>query len=267
MKVTRRTQTKFSYSFIACILLLIITILKSQEDKIEKTLKEPSKEIQQKALMFTEGRSAIYKGLSKLGYIDVHVFFVERGGVVAVDAETGEVTYAFYGIPKKPGPKISLEEALKKVTTWLTKKSVSLEGWILERREALPMMYAFRWVKRSPEGIRLLSLIDVSTDFDGSVISFSRIDRPVKISLKPKVNKEEVIKIAVKAAEESFKENLRNFKVMKQELLVWFNKKGEQELYWEILLEGEGKIEPYKHHNQTIIWINAHTGEVVRVMW
>lgn len=267
MKVTRRAQTKFGLFLIACTLPLTITILKSQESKMRQMPKEPPKEMMQKVLLFTDGRPVIYKGSSKSGHIDVHVFIVEDGGVIQVDAETGEVEYVFFGFPKKPGVRIGLEEAFEKVKTWLTQRGVSLEGWILERKEVLPMMYAFGWVKRSPEGVRLLSLMDVFTAFDGSITSFSRIDRPVKISLKPKISKEEVTKIAIEVANRSFKAKLSNFKIMKQELLIWFNKKGEQELYWEILLEGEGKEEPYKHHNQTIIWINAHTGEVVRVMW
>lgn len=192
---------------------------------------------------------------------------MEGGGVIEVDAETNEVTTAFYRIPQKPGPKISLEEALERVKMWLTQRGVALEGWILERKEALPMMYAFRWVKRSPEGIRLLSLMYVFTDFDGSVTLFDQIDRSVKVSLKPKVSKEEAISIEIKEAKRSFEAKLSNFKVIGQQLLVWFNKKGEQELYWEVSLEGEEKEEPYKHHNRTIVWVNAHTGEVVRVMW
>lgn len=262
-----KTQIQFYSLFLIFVLLLTYSVLKSQESKTEQMPKELVKEVIPKILLFTDGRSVIYKGRSKSGWIEVHSFIVEGGGVIEVDAETNEITSVFYGIPKQPGPKISLEEAFEKVKIWLAQKGVSLEGWVLERKEALTMGYTFEWVKRSPEGVRLLSLMNVFTEFDGSVISFDRIDRPVKISLRPKVIKEESIKIAIKEAERSFKEKLINFKVIKQQLLVWFNRKGEQELYWEISLIGEGKEEPYKHHNQTIIWINAHTGEIVRVMW
>lgn len=267
MKVTRRTQTQLYSLLLAFMLLLIHSVLKSQESKMEQVPKEFPKEVMQKILLFTDGRPVIYKGRSKSGWIEVHSFVVEGGGVIEVDAETNEVTSAFYGFPKKPGPKISLDEAFEKVKAWLMQRGVSLEGWKLERKEALPMGYTFEWVKRSPEGVRLLSLMNVFTDFDGSIISFDRIDRPVKISLKPKISKEEAIKIAIKEAEQSFKTKLSNFKVIGQQLLVWFNKKGKQELYWEVSLKGEGKEEPYKHHNQTIVWINAHTGEIVRMMW
>lgn len=267
MKVAKRTQIQLYSLFFTFALLLPLSVLKSQESKTEQVPKEFPKEVMQKILLFTDGRPVIYKGRSKSGWIEVHSFVVEGGGVIEVDAETNEVTSAFYRSPQKPGPKISLDEAFEKVKVWLMQRGVSLEGWKLERKEVLPMRYAFRWVKRSPEGVRLLSLIDIFTEFDGSITSFNRIDRPVKISLKPKVSKDEAIKIAINEAERSFKTKLSNFKVIGQQLLVWFNKKGEQELYWEVSLEGEGKEEPYKHHNQTIVWINAHTSEVVRVMW
>ena len=89
---------------------------------------------------------------------------------------------------------------------------------------------------------------------DGAIRYFWRVERETEIPLKPLVNTEKAIEIAMQAA----KLAQGRVRVTRRHLRVWFNEKGQQCLWWEITLQGDDL--------QRKVILNAYTGELVAVL-
>lgn len=221
-----------------------------------RNLSQPDDMVVQRVARFADGYSLSFQGKVKMGWQECWVF---TGGkaCIYVDAVTGQVTAAFYSPPATSAEKIGLKEAKARAETWLTERGISLARWLLEEekvydRGSLGKEYVFCWVKRSPKGIRLPCILKVAISEDGTIRQFWKVERVVRISLEPSIDVARAIKIAAKAS------GLTSFQTTRQELRVWFDQAGKQQLWWDITLQG-GELE------RRVI-LNAHTGEVIAVL-
>lgn len=218
----------------------------------------PPSNIVQQALRFADGHSLAFQGKAKIAWQECYIFLGDIGSIY-VDTLTGQVTAAFYKLSVPRREQITQEEAEKKAKSWLMEHVITLSGWILEDRRVYDRgsagkEYAFRWVKRSPEGIYLPCILKVTVGEDGAIRYFWRVERKTEIPLKPFIKMEKAIEIAMQAA----KPAQGKVMVTRRHLRVWFNEKGQQCLWWEITLR-EGDLQ-----HQVIL--NAHTGELVAVL-
>lgn len=245
---------KYTKTTLWCVWLTLITVQVGESQK--PISPHPPKNIVQQALRFANGQQISFQGRIKKAWQECYMFTGEVG-YIYVDAVTGQVTAAFYKLSTPSKEKqIDLEEAEKTVKLWLKEKGVTLDGWILEERKVydrgdVGKEYKFHWAKRSPKGVRLPCVLWVNIRGDGTISSFLRIERNTEVSLEPSIRMEEAMKIAIKAA------GLSQAKLTRKELFVWFNEKGQQELWWEIELQGNA--------SQRTVIINADTGEVIAV--
>ena len=218
----------------------------------------PPSNIVQQALRFTEGHPLAFQGKAKIAWQECYIFSGDIGSIY-VDTLTGQVTAAFYKLSMTRREQITQEKAEREVKSWLMERGITLSGWILEERRVYDRgsagkEYVFRWVKRSPEGIYLPCILKVVVGEDGAIRYFWRVERETEIPLKPLVNTEKAIEIAMQAA----KLAQGRVRVTRRHLRVWFNEKGQQCLWWEITLQGDDL--------QRKVILNAYTGELVAVL-
>ena len=263
--------------FYCVIFILCMTkqsvILFAQPTRKETQQEKFPEEVLSKVLFFVNSSSVSYYGKSRFGGWNVYVFIGQNGELIHVDEETKEVSLVIYKLKNiSTQQRISIEEAKNIVIKWLTERKIQLKEWMLEEQGIYKAgnlnRYQFKWVKKTPKGIYLPCLLSVNIMDNGEILSFSRIERPVTISLEPKVSEEEAIKVSLKEVKQKFEEKLTQFRLINKKLFVWFHHNtGKQQLYWEIELEGIGEKEPYKHHNRVNVRIDAHTGEIIAMIW
>jgi len=224
-----------------------------------QTSAPPPLEIFQEASRFVNGHPLNFRGRVKIAWQECYLFVGDIGSIY-VDTQTKQVTAVFYKLSTSNGEKLTQEEAFKKVKSWLIERKVNLDSWILEEqktydRGSAGKEYVFRWVKCSSEGIILPCILKVVISEDGVIRSFWRIEREVVIPLKSFIKAEKAIEIAIQAS--GFAQG--KVKIMKKQLRVWFNDKGQQCLLYEIMLQKEDKL-----WRQVIL--NAHSGEVMAIL-
>jgi hypothetical protein len=199
-----------------------------------------------------------FRGKKKIGWQECYIF-IRDGERIYVDTITGQVTAAFYPFPLMPpeGRKIDVDTAKVHIQKWLSKRGVSWTEWILAEqkvydRGSAGREYVFTWIKRSPQGIRLPCLMKIAIGEEGRVHSFRRIERDLEVSLIPSIEANEAMEIAGKAV------GWIQPKIERQELRVWFDEEGKQQLWWELRLRKDG--------NQRTVILNAHTGKVITIL-
>ena len=235
-----------------CAWLLIAGLQEGWTQKPTSHHQQPPEQVVKEVLRFAEGRRFSFRGKRKSTWQECYVFIGDTV-YIEVDAVTRKVTYVLYS---EPYPVISkekltnIDEIEKKLKFWLKEKGIDIEGWNLEKREVFGERIFFDWSKRSPNGVRLPCVLSVNIWVNDNVkiASLYWVERKTEVSLEPTIKEEEAIKIAMKAAKFS------QAKVVKRDIIIWFNDKGRQELWWIIELE-ENKI------RKTSV-INAHTGEI-----
>lgn len=199
-------------------------------------------------------------GKVTLGMWEVEVY-TTPGGRAFVDPSSKKIVMALIR-PKEFGTEareIKMSEALARAHQWMEQRGVSLEGWTAEgkylfHRGSAGKEYMFYWTKDSPEGVQLPCLMSIAISGRGEVICWSQIEKPVTISLHPKISSNEAVVKAQSVTDTTYQP------VVPPKLKVWFRDK-QQVLWWEVALCPVGARD-----RKAIVLINAHTGGVTDVL-
>jgi hypothetical protein len=228
----------------------LLVIIPQMGESQQPVSQQPPEHIIKEALRFANGKKLSYRGKRKTAWMECYVF--EGDNVeIEIDIVTRKVSWVLYSSHYPVTKRISIDEAEKKVKSWLEEKGINLKDWVLEERKIIGNRYAFYWTKYSPKGVELPCILYVEIEDDEETFLFHRIEREVEISLEPTIKEKEAVKIAIKAAK------FNRAKVIKQKLRVWFNNEGKQELQYEIELIQDGL-------KRTVV-INAHTGKIISI--
>jgi hypothetical protein len=202
------------------------------------------------------GEKSTFKKHYSLGWLEVDVYSA-RNGDIFVDSDSKEIIGISFRLKQsKAMSDLGMNKCLECAIQWMEQRGISTNGWRLEEKRRYErgngrIEYMFTWFKYSPERVLMPSFMKVLISGEGTVNYWFRIDKPISISLVPKVSEEEAILKAQSIVGKQFKIERRPI------LRVWFRNK-KQELWWEVVLKSfEKKI---------IIIINAHSGELIDII-
>jgi alpha-tubulin suppressor-like RCC1 family protein len=176
-------------------------------------------------------------------------------GMFVIEGPQLAVVQAVFDPARQPGPhSISKRQAMKRAVTFAARHATSLAGLQLRLADVTTVEtsreFEFLWQARS-KGVWLPSTVGITIRGDGSIASYIRDVRRVRVPLTPKVSRRRAVQVARRIAGASAGTTARV-----TELTVRDFRPGVQKLVWIVsLTPTSGQI-----LSGTIVWVDAETG-------